>query len=368
MSIEVRRLTKSLQGIRVLNDVSFTVKPGELVALLGPSGSGKTTLLRLIAGLERPESGEIWIEGQLANDVPPQRRRIGFVFQHYALFPRMTVYENVAFGMKMRRCSAEEIERRVRNLLTMVQLHGLEQRYPHELSGGQQQRVALARALAVEPAVLLLDEPFSAIDAKVRKELRRWVRQVHEETRVTTVFVTHDQEEALGIADRVLVLQAGRVEQFGTPEEVYLHPATPFVASFIGEANTYLESVRGGNVRIGAMQLAVENVSDGQEVCIMINPSDVQLGPPDRTRAATGKVLRWVFRGTHYFVELDIGNALLRAEVSLQDRLRLQEFAELCVEVRQYRILSATGQLLHTHDDIYQALSGTNVRGMGVTH
>jgi sulfate transport system ATP-binding protein len=243
MSIEIRNLTKSFGSFIALRDVSFTVRSGELVALLGPSGSGKTTLLRVIAGLEAPDLGAVLFDGDDATRRDPRDRGVGFVFQHYALFRHMTVFENVAFGLRVRprarRPADEAISRRVHELLGLVQLDYLGDRYPSQLSGGQRQRVALARALAVEPRVLLLDEPFGALDAKVRQELRRWLRRLHQEIHLTSVFVTHDQEEALELANRVVVMNNGRIEQDAPPGEVIEKPATSFVSSFLGNVNLF---------------------------------------------------------------------------------------------------------------------------------
>jgi sulfate transport system ATP-binding protein len=232
--IDVRDVTKSFGATPVLRDVSLGVAPGSLTALLGPSGGGKSTLLRVIAGLERPDSGTVLISGADATHLPPRRRDVGFVFQHYAAFKHLTVYRNVAFGLEIRRRPKAEIRRRVTELLELVHLETMADRYPAQLSGGQRQRMALARALAVEPAVLLLDEPFGALDAQVRKELRAWLRRLHDEVHVTTLFVTHDQEEAIDVADTIVVRADGRVEQVGTPGEVYDNPANPFVMRFLG--------------------------------------------------------------------------------------------------------------------------------------
>ena len=241
MSIEVHSVSKSFGIVRVLDDVDVHVETGELVALLGPSGCGKTTLLRIIAGLEVPDTGSIHFAGQEATSLSARERRVGFVFQHYALFKHMTVFDNIAFGLQVRprgdRPSKEVIGERVHELLDLVQLGWTADRYPSQLSGGQRQRVALARALAVEPRVLLLDEPFGALDAKVRRELRRWLRRLHDDLHVTSVFVTHDQEEAMEVADRVVVMNEGRVVQVGSPSEVYDAPTTPFVYEFIGAVN-----------------------------------------------------------------------------------------------------------------------------------
>ena len=247
MSIEVTNVTKRYGDFAALKEVSLHVNAGELVTLLGPSGSGKTTLLRVIAGLEMPDTGSVLFEGEDATTRHVRERRVGFVFQHYALFRHMTVLENIAFGLRVRprrvRPSRAEIRSRVSKLLRLVQLEGFARRYPSQLSGGQRQRVALARALAVEPKVLLLDEPFGALDAKVRQELRHWLRRLHEEIHVTSVFVTHDQDEAFEVADRVVVMNAGRIEQIGTPREVFHSPASTFVMSFLGTVNVFRRRV-----------------------------------------------------------------------------------------------------------------------------
>jgi sulfate transport system ATP-binding protein len=234
MSILVGNATRRFGDFTALDDVSVEIPSGSLTALLGPSGSGKSTLLRVIAGLERPDAGTVEIDGRDATGLPPQRRGVGFVFQHYAAFKHMTVRENVAFGLKVARRPRAEIKARVEELLELVQLPGLADRYPAQLSGGQRQRMALARSLAVQPSVLLLDEPFGALDARVRKELRAWLRHLHDEVHVTTVFVTHDQEEAMEVADRIVVMNAGRVEQGGGPRDLYEHPANAFVMGFVG--------------------------------------------------------------------------------------------------------------------------------------
>jgi sulfate transport system ATP-binding protein len=243
MSIEVRNLNKRFGPTVVCDDLNLDIPAGELVALLGPSGSGKTTLLRIIAGLEVPDSGTVLFHGEDATHTDVRERQVGFVFQHYALFGHMTIFENVAFGLRVRpkatRPSESQIRSKVMELLKLVQLDWLAERYPHQRSGGQRQRIALARALAVEPKVLLLDEPFGALDAKVRKELRRWLRRLHDEMHVTSVFVTHDQDEAMEVADRIVVMNRGRIEQDGPPDQVYDHPATPFVLQFLGDVNLF---------------------------------------------------------------------------------------------------------------------------------
>ena len=254
MSIQAVGISKKFGHFVALDNVDLEIPSGELVALLGPSGSGKTTLLRIIAGLEFADSGKVRFDGNDISEQTARERRVGFVFQHYALFRHMTVFENIAFGLKVRprqfRPSKAQISAKVNELLKLIQLETLAQRYPSQLSGGQRQRVALARALAVEPSVLLLDEPFGALDAKVRMELRRWLRQLHDEIHVTSVFVTHDQEEALEVADRVVVMNSGHIEQVGSPEEVYNHPATPFVYNFLGNVNLFHGRIDEGKTYI----------------------------------------------------------------------------------------------------------------------
>jgi sulfate transport system ATP-binding protein len=263
MSIEVRNLRKTFGTFVALDDVSLNVETGELVALLGMSGSGKTTLLRIISGLEVPDSGSVLFDGAETTTASVRERRVGFVFQHYALFRHMSVFENVAFGLRVKpratRPSEDRIRRRVHELLQLVQLDSMANRLPSQLSGGQRQRVALARALAVEPSVLLLDEPFGALDAKVRAELRRWLRKLHDELHITSVFVTHDQEEALELADRVVVMNEGRIEQMGTPTEVYHHPASPFVYQFLGNVNLFHGRIEDGRVTIDGSTMGLDD-------------------------------------------------------------------------------------------------------------
>jgi sulfate transport system ATP-binding protein len=284
MSIEVRGVTKSFGAFVAVNDVSLTVPTGELVALLGPSGSGKTSLLRIIAGLERADRGQVLFEGEDATVRDVRHRGVGFVFQHYALFRHMSVFETVAFGLRVRprgrRPSEAQIQKKVNDLLKLVQLDWLSDRYPSQLSGGQRQRVALARALAVEPRVLLLDEPFGSLDAKVRLELRRWLRRLHDEIRVTSVFVTHDQEEALEVADRVVVMNQGRVEQVGSPQDVFDRPATPFVMGFLGHVNVFHGRVEAGRAHLGP--LSVEYPEHAEETARpaqgFARPHELELG------------------------------------------------------------------------------------------
>lgn len=259
MSIEIENVNKAFGTFKALNNVSLAIPSGELVALLGPSGCGKTTLLRIIAGLEYADSGRILFNGEDTTQSHVRERRVGFVFQHYALFRHMTVFDNVAFGLTVRpkstRPSKQDIREKVTKLLQLVQLENMATRYPAQLSGGQRQRIALARALAVEPQVLLLDEPFGALDAQVRAELRRWLRRLHDEIHVTSVFVTHDQEEALEVADRIVVMNKGKIEQAGTPDQVYENPATPFVLNFLGNVNMFHGRMSQGKAHLSGLQV-----------------------------------------------------------------------------------------------------------------
>ncbi|TSA52870.1 MAG: sulfate ABC transporter ATP-binding protein [Nitrosomonadaceae bacterium] len=283
MSIEVRNLSKQFGTFAALRDVSLEVRSGELLALLGPSGSGKTTLLRVIAGLDVADAGQVLFQGEDATDQHVRERQVGFVFQHYALFRNMTIFENVAFGLRVRpkdvRPPDAEIRDRVHELLKLVQLDWLAERYPHQLSGGQRQRIALARALAVEPKVLLLDEPFGALDAKVRKELRSWLRRLHDDMHITSVFVTHDQEEALEVADRVVVMNEGRIEQIGTPDEVYENPASPFVYEFLGNVNLFHSRLHRGRAWIDGIEVDAPEHAEAEELAAVayVRPHDIEV-------------------------------------------------------------------------------------------
>ncbi|MGH6820001.1 MAG: sulfate/molybdate ABC transporter ATP-binding protein [Methylocella sp.] len=329
MSIEIRNISKSFGSFSALANVDLDIRSGELVALLGPSGCGKTTLLRVIAGLESPDRGAIVFDDEDATVRRVRERRVGFVFQHYALFRHMTVFENVAFGLRVKaraqRPSENAIREKVHRLLDLVQLDWLADRYPSQLSGGQRQRIALARALAVEPRVLLLDEPFGALDAKVRKELRRWLRRLHDDLRITSIFVTHDQEEALEVADRVVLMNQGKVEQVDTPEEVYRHPATPFVYSFLGSVNLFHARVEGHTLRVGEEVLPHEpnDFGYGAEVIAFARPheldivSDIEVtaGPRTGVAARVGRILAF---GMTARVELDGLNGSIGAHFEVE--------------------------------------------------
>lgn len=283
MAIQIRNVSKRFGDFCALDNVSLDIESGELVALLGPSGCGKTTLLRIIAGLETADSGSVLLSGTDALRLDVRERQVGFVFQHYALFRHMTVFENVAFGLRVRpretRPPEPELKRRVTELLKLVQLDWIADRYPAQLSGGKRQRIALARALAVEPRVLLLDEPFGALDAKVRKELRRWLRRLHDELHVTSIFVTHDQEEALEVADRVVLVNHGRIEQLGTPKEVWTHPATPFVYGFLGDVNLFHGRVAHGQAQVEGVTLPAPDHSniDASDALAYVRPHEFEV-------------------------------------------------------------------------------------------
>jgi sulfate transport system ATP-binding protein len=306
MDIKIRGIHKSFGSFPALAGVDLDIASGELIALLGPSGSGKTTLLRSIAGLEFPDAGRIFFGDEDIAARPIRERRVGFVFQHYALFKHMTVLDNVAFGLRVRerkeRPPEAIIRERARELVELVQLAGLEKRYPAQLSGGQRQRVALARALAIDPRVLLLDEPFGALDAKVRKDLRRWLRQLHDHTGYTTIFVTHDQEEALELADRVVVMNRGRIEQVGTTDEVYEHPATPFVFDFLGTTNVLPGEIRGRELFVDGHDLAIvtDSIHPAGPVDVYVRPGDLRVAEATapgfdatiRSTQRTGPILR----------------------------------------------------------------------------
>lgn len=361
MSIEVQSITKSFGLFRALSEVSLKIETGELVALLGPSGSGKTTLLRIIAGLEMPDegSGPILFYGE---DVASQRvgdRGVGFVFQHYALFRHMSVFENIAFGLRVRprktRPSKEDIRGRVMDLLKLIQLDTVADRYPHQLSGGQRQRVALARALAVEPQVLLLDEPFGALDAKVRMELRTWLRRLHDEIHVTSVFVTHDQDEALEVADRVAVMNAGKIEQFGTPSEVFHYPETEFVMNFLGSVNQFHGRMERGMLQLGDGKYSYEidaqnvvDVIDDDFASVFVRPHDlsISLEPVDLARSLKAKIRRIHAAGAYVRVELETESGdLLSAEITHPQRkeMKLEHDMDVFVTLGHIRVFHTEG-------------------------
>ena len=357
MSIAIQNVSKHFGDFHALKNVNLDIDSGELVALLGPSGCGKTTLLRIIAGLESADAGSILFSGEDTTDKHVRERNVGFVFQHYALFRHMTVFENVAFGLRVKprgeRPSEAQIKTKVHDLLKLVQLDWLADRYPSQLSGGQRQRIALARALAVEPKVLLLDEPFGALDAKVRKELRRWLRRLHDDLNVTSIFVTHDQEEALEVADRVVVINKGQIEQQGTPQEVWDHPASPFVYGFLGDVNLFHGRAHEGTLHVQGMQLPVPEHATAQnaDARAYVRPYDldVQRAVPGQssTQGLPAILERAIVVGSLARLELkptqghgEAAAPLIEVHLPAQEfrAMGLREGEELLVTPRQARV------------------------------
>jgi len=337
MSIEIENISKQFGTFNALGDVTLSIPSGELVALLGPSGSGKTTLLRIIAGLETPDCGRILFNGQDTTQSHVRERRVGFVFQHYALFKHMTVFDNVAFGLNVRprqtRPSKGEIKDKVNELLRLVQLENMAKRYPAQLSGGQRQRIALARALAVEPQMLLLDEPFGALDAQVRAELRRWLRRLHDEIHITSVFVTHDQEEALEVADRIVVMNKGKIEQAGTPDQVYEHPANPFVLNFLGNVNLF----HGRH-----SQPEVGNADDDNAVAY-VRSHDIEIERSQQDQSALKAVIKHIQKlgpAVRVTLAMDANGEFIEAELTRDvfQTLGLQQGESVFVRPRQVRV------------------------------
>jgi sulfate transport system ATP-binding protein len=374
MSIEIRNVNKQFGDFHALRNVNLDIASGELIALLGPSGCGKTTLLRIIAGLETADTGTILFSGEDTTDVHVRERGVGFVFQHYALFRHMTVFENVAFGLRMKprseRPSEEQIKQKVHELLNLVQLDWLADRFPSQLSGGQRQRIALARALAVEPKVLLLDEPFGALDAKVRKELRRWLRRLHDELHVTSIFVTHDQEEALEVADRVVVINQGRIEQSGSPQDVWDHPASPFVYGFLGDVNLFHGRADAGQVHLDGFQIDAPEHANAQNAraAAYVRPHELEvqryapgshIDAQGQSRGIVARLERAIVVGPIARLELipaesnqagndNGGDPLIEAQISAQQfrEMNLQEGEVLVVTPRRARIFVDEGALI----------------------
>ena len=358
MSIELKNVTKRFGEVAAVANVSFSVKEGELMALLGPSGGGKTTVLRMIAGLEVPTSGDIFIRGQRVNDLSVQQRNIGFVFQNYALFKNMNVYKNIAFGLKIKKWKRAAIQARITELLELFGLTDLEKRYPHQLSGGQRQRVAIARALAPKPSVLLLDEPFGAVDAKIRQELREWLVTLHHDLNVTTIFVTHDQEEAMEVANRIVIFSRGHLEQVGAPREVYEQPANEFVARFIGVMNVIEPEVSNGVARLGELEFPSHGLATGQKLRIGFRPYAVQISS-DLTQWRYRAILRRTFfLGVMLRVELELPSGLvIRARMSKEEYAHqcLEDGKEVSFQIRQYRVLARGQNALAPETDlVYQ--------------
>jgi sulfate transport system ATP-binding protein len=354
MSIRIQGVCKTFGSFVALDNVNLEVPDGDLLALLGPSGSGKTTLLRIIAGLEVADSGTVLLQGEDITDLSARERNVGFVFQHYALFRNMTVADNVGYGLRVRKAPKAKIRERVAELLRLVRLEGLDHRYPGQLSGGQRQRVALARALAAQPRVLLLDEPFGALDAKVRQELRQWLRKLHEEIHVTSIFVTHDQEEAMELADRVVVMNRGQIEQIGSTDELYEHPASPFVFDFLGDTIVLPAEVRGREVFLpGAEQpISIDSIHPSGPVDVYVRPGDLRLAEPGQGGVdvrvtdvqRTGPIVRASAMAIAGAIPLSVELPHLHHDVphfveGAQLRLRLMQFS---VYPRSARVLEPT--------------------------
>lgn len=357
MSIELKNVTKQFGGVKAVNDVSFSVNEGELMALLGPSGGGKTTVLRMIAGLEMPTSGDVFIRGQRVNDVSVRERNIGFVFQNYALFKSMTVFKNIAFGLKIKKWKRADIKARVAEMLKLFDIERLEKRYPHQLSGGERQRVAIARALAPKPSVLLLDEPFGAVDAKIRQELREWLVTLHHDLNVTTIFVTHDQEEALEVSNRIVIFAPGGIlQQVGAPREVYEQPANEFVARFIGVMNILDAEVKDGvarafvkqkaedgDQRLGELQFPAHDHPNGARLKIGFRPYAVQVSTDLNLYPYRAVLRHTFFLGVMLRLEFELPSGLiLRSRMTKEEyaQLGLEDEREVSLQIRNYRVLA----------------------------
>ncbi len=347
MGIIVQNISKRFGDFVAVNNVSFEVKAGELVALLGTSGSGKSTILRIIAGLEIPDEGAIYLTGKDVTSLSAQKRRVGFVFQHYALFKHMTVEKNVAFGLEIQKQKRSLIQKRVEELIDLVKLKGYEKHYPDQLSGGQRQRVALARALAAEPRVLLLDEPFGSLDAKVRDNLAQWLREFHNRFNITSIFVTHDQNEAIEISDKIVLINRGSVEQYGNARDVYEHPKSKFVASFIGQVNVLEGCARGDWVYISdtghsIRKIANETLFDGDTV-LLVRPEDIELLPSPAESTLPFKIAAIHYRGSHYDIDCALGAIIVRAQENKVRFLHHQWHVgeEVFLAFKSYRVFQA---------------------------
>lgn len=322
--IRVENLTKKFGDFSAVDDVSFVVKEGELVALLGPSGSGKSTILRIVAGLETQDHGHVYLTGEDVTSLSPQKRKVGFVFQHYALFKHMTVEKNIAFGLEIQGNNKAQIKNKVVELIDLVKLIGYEKHYPSQLSGGQRQRVALARALAPEPKVLLLDEPFGSLDAKVRKNLAQWIRHLHDRIRVTSIFVTHDQNEAMEISDKIVVVNRGRVEQIGKASEVYEHPKTKFVASFVGNVNVINGHTQDNQIALkgteGRIDQKAKDIPDNQDIVFLVRPEEVAIKRTASKPTSISAVIEGIhYRGSFYEVDLRVGDNEIKSIIQKEN-------------------------------------------------
>ncbi len=357
MGIVVKNICKKFGDFTAVDHVSFEVKEGELVALLGPSGCGKSTILRIIAGLETPDSGEIYLTGKDVTSLATQKRKVGFVFQHYALFKHKTVEKNIAFGLEIQKQKKEYIKEKVIELINLVKLQGYEKHYPDQLSGGQRQRVALARALATEPKVLLLDEPFGALDAKVRDNLVRWLSEFHKKFNITAVFVTHDQNEAIKISDKIVVINVGRVEQIGSAKEVYEHPCSQFVASFIGHVNVVDALVKENQIFIKGTDYAVENKNyellKDDEMVLLIRPEDIELHAEQKSSYDLPCQISLIhYQGSHYEIDCTINEMNIRVIENKNNLLREQwrENQQVFLSLKSFRIFGAEEGHQRIHD------------------
>ena len=344
MSITVKNITKTFGKFCAVDNVSFKVAEGELVALLGPSGSGKSTILRIIAGLENPDSGEVFITGRDVTTLTAQQRKVGFVFQHYALFKHMTVRKNIAFGLEIQKRPKRMITEKVDELINLVKLQGYEKHYPAQLSGGQRQRVALARTLATEPAVLLLDEPFGALDMKVRQNLAAWLKELHDKLNITSVFVTHDQSEAIEISDKIVVINRGKVEQFGNAHEVYENPESRFVASFIGQVNVIDAFIKGSKIVIKDTSIAMDNKGsdtlDGSEIVLLVRPEDIMLQENLSSYSLPCRIKQIHYRGSFYELDIELGTFLIKA-IENKNSFKKENWnktQQVFIELKKYKV------------------------------
>jgi len=349
VSIELRQVSKRFGDVVAVDRVSFSVKEGELLALLGPSGGGKTTVLRMISGLEVPTEGDIFIRGQRVNDIPVQKRNIGFVFQSYALFKNMNVFKNIAFGLKVKKWKRADLKARVEELMALLGLDDLGKRYPHQLSGGQRQRVAIARALAPKPSVLLLDEPFGAVDAKIRQELREWLVRLHVDLNVTTLFVTHDQEEAMEVSSRIVIFSRGNLEQIGTPREVYEEPVNEFVARFVGVMNVLEATVQGGRARAGELEFPAPGLPEASKLRIGFRPFAVNISPDPKTYRYRAVLRHTFFLGVMLRLELELDSGVtIRSRMAKEayTQLGLRDGQDVSFYIANYRILPSENEPL----------------------
>ncbi len=349
MGIQVQNITKHFGSFCAVDDVSFDVAEGELVALLGPSGSGKSTILRIIAGLEVPDRGRVYITGREVTTLSAQQRKVGFVFQHYALFKHMTVEKNIAFGLEIQKRPKKEISKKVAELINLVKLQGYEKHYPAQLSGGQRQRVALARTLATEPAVLLLDEPFGSLDLKVRQNLAAWLKELHDTLHITSIFVTHDQGEAIEISDKIVVINRGKVEQVGSAHEIYEYPESRFVASFIGQVNVIDAFVHQGKIMIKNTGLTIDDqrtqTLDGSEIVLLVRPEDIILKQCPTKDSLACRINKIHYRGSFYELDIDLGVFAIKA-IENKNNFSIDDWREgqnVSVEFKKYKIFDVIG-------------------------